>query len=108
MNGERILRGVGAITLLTALAIPFVFINALSPIVHDLWGAVGRFDSLADPFEAYVSTYQNGNPRLGSMALYFAGISLPARVLVQFASVAALTMAAFTIISGRTFRPIFL
>ena len=105
MNRARIARGIGALGLLAALAAPFIYISALSPIVHDLWGVVGRFDSVADIPRAYARTYLYNNPRLGGLALYVAGFSLPARVLVLFGSLAALTLAAFAIITGRLFRP---
>ena len=97
-----------SVGLLAALAIPFLYINFLSPIVSDTWGIVAiaaRFDSVFDPFDAYGNTYWNGNPRLGQLFLIIGGVSTPARVLVNFVSLSALTIAAFTIITGRLFRP---
>jgi hypothetical protein len=97
-----------SITLLTALAIPLIYISFLSPIVGDTWNYVAaatRFNSVFDPFAAYGNSYWVANPRLGQLFLFISGVSASARVLVNFISLAALTLAAFTIITGRCFRP---
>ncbi|MEZ0279635.1 MAG: DUF6056 family protein [Methylibium sp.] len=112
MSGFSLLRSSASVGLLVALAIIFLYISSLSPIVLDMWRSVAlgaSFDSLTDflaaSFDAYVWNYMWGNPRLGELFLYFSGASKPFRMLMQFLSLVALVMVAFTIITGRLFQP---
>ena len=112
MSLSRLLRSSASIGLLGAWATAFVFISSLSPIVLDMWPSVAlgaSFDSstdfLAAAFEAYSRSYMGGNPRLGELFLNLSGSSKSVRILMQFVSLVALVMVAFTIITGRLFRP---